>query len=302
MAGVTQRKSGFARQASEINKLPDLAIEKELTSKYHRWLWLFIALQNIVLDFGRPFLALLFTDSYFPLNRASLGDYAHMLHNVTMSFSILYLLKRRTPDWLKHMLVIVYVMGASIHLVGDSINHRLVLSGYKNYLTVEDNPIMRNVQPRSLIQSFQLLYFYDEYLGHFMWYLPLFISLYLYYCNSFAAQKCMFSAGPMFLMNLALNAGVFWYLVTEAQLIELYIGLMTSFLFITLLEVSRGRFPDINGIFIVLTMTVSGILILIWVYWLWNDTILRERYPGVLYVPEPWSVLPMRVNISEIFG
>ena len=60
-------------------------------------------------------------------------------------------------------------MGASIHLVGDSINHRLSLIGYELHLSVEDNPIMKQLQPKSLIKSFELLYFYDEVLGHYMW-------------------------------------------------------------------------------------------------------------------------------------
>ena len=281
---------------AQEGKMPDLAVEKGAVG-YHGWLWLFIALQNWVLDFGRPWLALLFTDSYFPLNRPSLGDYGHMLHNLTMSLSM-YALLKRTPEWLRYFLVVVYIMGASIHLVGDSINHRLIISGYKNYLTVEENPIMLNVEPKSLVLSFELLYFFDEYLGHFMWFLPLFVSFYFYYSNSFSGRKFIFSPGPLFYLNLVLNSCIYWYLITEGQLIELYFVLMTSFCVITLVEIPRGRTPDINGVFILLTMTVTGVLILIWVYYLWDDPVLRARYPGVLYVPEPWSYILMRKEAS----
>lgn len=60
-------------------------------------------------------------------------------------------------------------MGASIHLVGDSINHRLSLVGFQYHLSLEENPIMKQLEPKSLIKSFELLYFYDEVLGHYMW-------------------------------------------------------------------------------------------------------------------------------------
>ena len=44
---------------------------------------------------------------------------------------------------LQYLLVTVFVMGASIHLVGDSVQHRLIHSGYLLHLSVRDNPIMK---------------------------------------------------------------------------------------------------------------------------------------------------------------
>lgn len=44
-------------------------------------------------------------------------------------------------------------MGASIHLVGDSVNHRLVKLGYKLHLSVRDNPMMQSLQPRGLVST-----------------------------------------------------------------------------------------------------------------------------------------------------
>ena len=304
MSGLTQRRR--TGSLTDVNRMPEILIEEhKQVVAYHRWLWLFIAVQNIVLDFGRPFLALLCSDGYFTLSRPSIGDYAHMLHNVTMSFSIMYLLGHKTPNWVKQLVVIVYMMGASIHLVGDSINHRLILSGYKNHLTVEENPIMLQIQPRSLVLSFQLLYFYDECLGHFMWYLPLLTSFYLYFYGSISARNSwpsLVSAGPMFYLNLVLNAAAFWYIVTEGQIIEMYIVLMTSFLVTCVVQVSGGRYPDINGVFILLCFCLCGIWVLIWVWYFWSNPVLRARYPGVLYVPEPWSVISLKVNVSEMFA
>lgn len=77
---------------------------------------------------------------------------------------------KKSNELLVNLCLIFFIMGASIHLVGDSINHRLSLIGYEFHLSLEDNPIMKKLEPKSLIKSFELLYFYDEVLGHYMWY------------------------------------------------------------------------------------------------------------------------------------
>lgn len=106
------------------------------------------------------------------------------------------------PRSMVYVSIITFVMGASIHLVGDSVNHRLIFSGYQHHLSVRENPIIRNLKPETLVRgwagpsrhrglehgmavlranpafhpcavlqidSFELLYYYDEYLGHSMW-------------------------------------------------------------------------------------------------------------------------------------
>lgn len=50
-----------------------------------------------------------------------------------------------------YLCIITLVMGASIHLVGDSINHRLLLSGYQLHLSVRENPIIKDLKPASLV-------------------------------------------------------------------------------------------------------------------------------------------------------
>ena len=48
--------------------------------------------------------------------------------------------------------IITFVMGASIHLVGDSVNHRLLFSGYQHHLSVRENPIIKNLKPETLVR------------------------------------------------------------------------------------------------------------------------------------------------------
>ena len=106
------------------------------------------------------------------MNKPSVGDYFHMAYNVITPFCIYKLMKtasKRSNELLINLCLIFFIMGASIHLVGDSINHRLSLIGYELHLSVEDNPIMQKLEPKELVKSFELLYFYDEVLGHYMW-------------------------------------------------------------------------------------------------------------------------------------
>lgn len=58
---------------------------------------------------------------------------------------------RALPRSAVYLCIITFVMGASIHLVGDSINHRLILSGYQLHLSVRENPIIRDLKPASLV-------------------------------------------------------------------------------------------------------------------------------------------------------
>lgn len=58
---------------------------------------------------------------------------------------------RALPRSAVYLCIITFVMGASIHLVGDSINHRLILSGYQLHLSVRENPIIKDLKPASLV-------------------------------------------------------------------------------------------------------------------------------------------------------
>ena len=151
---------------------------------------------------------LIFPLEWFPLNLPSVGDYFHMIYNIITPFILQSLILKSPKKFnqsLFTILMTIFVMGASIHLVGDSINHRLVLNGYQLHLSVRENPIMKKLDPPSLIDSFELLYFYDEELGHYMWYvehcddfdneflscfryLPYFLCFLLFFNSSFCTS------------------------------------------------------------------------------------------------------------------
>jgi ceroid-lipofuscinosis protein 6 len=80
------------------------------------------------------------------------GSLVKLDHNNILVFVQLV---ERSPKVLSrsavYLCIITLVMGASIHLVGDSINHRLLLSGYQLHLSVRENPIIKDLKPASLV-------------------------------------------------------------------------------------------------------------------------------------------------------
>ncbi|CAJ1049299.1 ceroid-lipofuscinosis neuronal protein 6a [Xyrichtys novacula] len=271
----------------------------EGNQRFHSDLWCCLTLQNWILDFGRPIVMIVLPLDWFPLNKPSAGDYFHMAYNVITPFLMLKLIER-SPRPLRrsvvYLCIITFVMGASIHLVGDSINHRLILSGYQLHLSVRENPIIKDLKPTSLIDSFELLYYYDEHLGHLMWYIPFFIILFIYFTGCFIKaekQKTM----PVFgWLLLGPSALYYWYLVTEGQITELFLLTFVAMVIMGIYQRREGHSLDSNGLFLLYSFTFTLLMVGLWVAFLWDDPVLRKKYPGLVYVPEPWSYYTLHIK------
>uniref|UniRef100_A0A8C3WSM5 CLN6 transmembrane ER protein n=1 Tax=Catagonus wagneri TaxID=51154 RepID=A0A8C3WSM5_9CETA len=273
--------------------------EAASTAPFHLDLWFYFTLQNWILDFGRPIAMLVFPLEWFPLSKPSVGDYFHMAYNVITPFLLLKLIERspRTlPRSMIYVSIITFIMGASIHLVGDSVNHRLIFSGYQNHLSVRENPIIKNLKPETLIDSFELLYYYDEYLGHSMWYIPFFLILFMYFSGCFTPTKAESAMPGAALLLVAPSGLYYWYLVTEGQIFILFIFTFFAMLALVLHQKRKRLFLDSNGLFLFYSFAVTLLLVALWVAWLWNDPVLRKKYPGVIYVPEPWAFYTLHVS------
>ncbi|CAG2199273.1 CLN6 [Mytilus edulis] len=260
--------------------------------KFHWDLWLLLAVENWLFDFGRPIFALFVPQKWFPMNYPSVGDYCHMAYNVITPFCLLKLFERspnKSSTTFNMLCIITFVMGASIHLVGDSINHRLVLLGYELHLSVRENPMMQQMQPQGLVDSFELLYLYDEVIGHLMWYIPFFISFFLYFVGCFTSKLTTPSSTVSWWLLMLVSGLYYWYLVTEGQIFSVYIITFICMLAMVIIKKSKGQKMDVNGRFLFYSFTTTFVLVGVWVLWLWNDPILRHKYPGLLYIPEPWS-------------
>uniref|UniRef100_A0A8D1JFA4 CLN6 transmembrane ER protein n=1 Tax=Sus scrofa TaxID=9823 RepID=A0A8D1JFA4_PIG len=242
------------------------ADEAASTAPFHLDLWFYFTLQNWILDFGRP-IAMLIERS-----------------------------PRTLPRSMIYVSIITFIMGASIHLVGDSVNHRLIFSGYQNHLSVRENPIIKNLKPETLIDSFELLYYYDEYLGHSLWYIPFFLILFMYFSGCFTPTKTE-SVMPGAALLLVVPSGLYyWYLVTEGQIFILFIFTFFAMLALVLHQKRKRLFLDSNGLFLFYSFAITLLLVALWVAWLWNDPVLRKKYPGVIYVPEPWAFYTLHVS------
>ncbi|XP_030045665.1 ceroid-lipofuscinosis neuronal protein 6 isoform X2 [Microcaecilia unicolor] len=263
--GSVRRRAGPVLVQSRFG--PQKPNQPRPVTRFHRDLWLCFTLQNWLLDFGRPIAML--------IERCP----------QTLPRSVIYIS------------IITFVMGASIHLVGDSVNHRLIFSGYQHHLSVRENPIIKDLKPRTLIDSFELLYYYDEYLGHCMWYIPFFLILFLYFTGCFtrAVQESRMPLSAWLLVGP--SSLYYWYLVTEGQIFILFIFTFFAMLATILHQRRKGLVLDSNGLFLVCSFCMALVLIALWISWLWNDTVLRKKYPGVIYIPEPWAFYTLYINI-----
>uniref|UniRef100_A0A3P9JUS7 CLN6 transmembrane ER protein a n=1 Tax=Oryzias latipes TaxID=8090 RepID=A0A3P9JUS7_ORYLA len=290
------------RRGNCSHSTPDVSEDKgphRKGQRFHFDLWLCLTVQNWILDFGRPIVMIILPLDWFPLNKPSAGDYFHMAYNVITPFLMLKLIER-SPRAISrtavYLCIITFVMGASIHLVGDSINHRLILSGYQLHLSVRENPIIKDLKPDSLIDSFELLYYYDEHLGHIMWYIPFFIILFIYFSGCFCStheERRITVPGWLLLGPSALY---YWYLVTEGQITELFLLTFFAMVAMVMFQLRKGLSPDSNGLFLLYSFSVTLLLVALWMAYLWNDQVLRHKYPGLFYVPEPWSYYTLHIR------
>ncbi|XP_029524510.1 ceroid-lipofuscinosis neuronal protein 6 homolog [Oncorhynchus nerka] len=299
-ASMRKRQSYAMQSSTFLSRHGSRDMDSSLLKpKFHLDLWVSFTIQNWLLDFGRPIVMIILPLEWFPLNRPSAGDYFHMAYNIITPFLLLKLIER-SPKTLPHaavyLCIITFVMGASIHLVGDSINHRLLLSGYQLHLSVRENPIIKNLQPASLIDSFELLYYYDEKLGHSMWYVPFFLILFLYFtgCFTHIKEEKRMPLAAWFL--LAPSAVYYWYLITEGQIFILFIFTFFAMTATVMHQKRKGFVPDSNGLFLLYSFSIALGLVSIWVACLWSDQVLRKKYRGVIYIPEPWAFYTLHIR------
>ncbi|XP_061743637.1 ceroid-lipofuscinosis neuronal protein 6a [Nerophis ophidion] len=299
MQTLRQRRLNELNFESKTTNSTSESMSQKKKSGFHFDLWLYLTLQNWILDFGRPIVMIMLPLEWFPLNKPSAGDYFHMAYNVITPFLMLRLIDRSPralPGSAVYLCIITFVMGASIHLVGDSINHRLILSGYQLHLSVRENPIIKDLKPASLIDSFELLYYYDEHLGHLMWYIPFFVILFIYFTGCFTEateQQKIPVKGQLLLTPSALY---YWYLVTEGQITELFLLTFFAMGVMMIHQRHKGLSPDSNGHFLFYSFSLTLLLVALWVLYLWNDPVLRNKYPGLMYVPEPWSYYTLHIK------
>ncbi|KAH0620122.1 hypothetical protein JD844_014738 [Phrynosoma platyrhinos] len=191
------------------------------------------------------------------------------------------------PRSMVYLCIITFVMGASIHLVGDSVNHRLIFSGYQLHLSVRENPIIKNLKPETLVR-----------------YIPFFLILCIYFSGCFIPCKEAQQRIPVAaLLLIGPSSLYYWYLVTEGQIFILFIFTFFVLMALVMHQKRKGLLMDSNGRFLFYSFVITLALIALWVGWLWNDKILRKKYPGVIYIPEPWAFYTLHMsNLHQAKG
>lgn len=86
------------------------------------------------------------------------------------------------------------------------------------------------------------------------------------------------------------------YLVTEGQITELFLLTFLAMVARVIHQQRKGFSPDSNGLFLFCSFSVTVALVALWVVYLWNDPVLRNKYPGLIYVPEPWSYYTLHIK------
>lgn len=77
--------------------------------------------------------------------------------------------------------------------------------------------------------------------------------------------------------------------MTEGQIFSVFILTFISMCFLRIWNNQHNLTLDCNGLFLFHTFTLTLLLTAAWSIYLWNDEILRKKYPGLIYIPEPWA-------------
>ncbi|KAM7002340.1 ceroid-lipofuscinosis neuronal protein 6 homolog [Tautogolabrus adspersus] len=279
-------------------------IDPVLSSKprFHFDLWLCFTAQNWILDVGRPVATLVLPADWFPRNRPGVVEYLHILYNISAPLVLLKMLERsprKLPRLAVHLGIISIVMGTSLHLVADSITRRLFLIGYELHLSVRENPVMQDLKPSSLIDAFELLFHFDDALGHLMWYVPVFLVLFLFFSGCFSHRKQEEKIPAAGWMLLAPNAAYYWFLITEGQTFILFIFTLFAMTATVMHQRRRGLVPNSNGLFMLYSFCAALLPVAVWVVCLWNDGVLRKKHPGLIYVPQPRAVYTLHLQNNK---
>uniref|UniRef100_A0A3B3VK97 CLN6 transmembrane ER protein a n=1 Tax=Poecilia latipinna TaxID=48699 RepID=A0A3B3VK97_9TELE len=149
------------------------------------------------------------------------------------------------------------------------------------------------------IDSFELLYFYDEHLGHLMWYIPFFIIVLIYFSACFSDSEDQEKMPLSGWLLLGPSSLYYWYLATEGQITGLFLLAFLAMFTVRIFQQRKGLAPDSNSSFLFYSFSVTLLLVFLWVAYLWDDPVLRNKYPGLFYVPEPWSYYTLHIRESH---
>ena len=230
-----------------------------------------LLLQCYFLDYARPIV-----NAIVPASRGWPGaaDWMHILAPVLLSVVFLKLFERAAARgahvWqtLTMLLLCVMCVGQGIHISADSIDGRMQMR-HSGPIDVppSDNPVVQALG-EPLIEIFDLAYVYDECIGHWMWYAPLFVIVLLYVlsCREPSGSRSASSSRANLLAAVvATLLGVFWfYAGIEGGVWPGTVGLAASLVVVVFANRLQGLRLDINGRCFVASLLLATVLIAAW--------------------------------------
>ena len=167
------------------------------------------------------------------------------------------------------------------------LHHAVLPSRLQNLSTClsEHNP-----QGTLITEVFELLYFFDETLGHNLWYIPEFSGFTLFFLSSFVQLEGVQPLPIVAWFILPFDALFTSYLVTEGQIALAFGAALLVMVNAAIFFRLRGYKADVNGQYLLTVYVLTAVIVAAWSLYFWDHELLRERYPGLLYIPEPWSV------------
>lgn len=94
---------------------------------------------------------------------------------------------------------------------------------------------------------------------------------------------------------MGLSTGFEFYLVTEGQIFPLFALTLVVMVILLLWRWREGSVMDSNAMFLLYRSVLTMMAVGLWVLWLWDDRQLRVKYPGWLYIPEPWAYVSLYI-------
>ena len=147
-----------------------------------------------------------------------------------------------------------------------------------------------NPQGTLITEVFELLYFFDETLGHNLWYIPEFSGFTLFFLSSFIQLEVVQPLPIVAWFILPFDALFTSYLVTEGQIALAFGAALLVMVNAAIFFRLRGYKADVNGQYLLTVYILTAVIVAAWSLYFWDHELLNERYPGLLYIPEPWSV------------
>jgi len=240
-------------------------------------LWLLLG-QLWLLDFLRPVV-----NHYVHVPRGwpALGDVMHVLSAVLTPMILLALLAHATrnrlhlrtgwPAILTLVLVCLLCVGQGAHLAADSIEGRLAMRGLEAGAPPMELPEVQALG-EPYVEVFALTFLYDEWISHWLWYVPLFglIFLHAVLCRRSLDEGPNDETAGSRVPALSAYLGVpllslfWWYAAIEGRVWPLLLALALALAILRVLPATRAGGPAANSDFLTRTIYGGVLLLFLW--------------------------------------